>query len=218
MSRTRLWLALSFVAVAGIALAHPHVVRQITLPLQKGELKVKYFTVPYDAKALEGLPVGLFWHLGFAGLDVKDEALTAGQTSIPAGSYHLFARAEKDNKWSLVIVPQGPGQAIAMSAYQIINTKDEAKRQELLKKAEEMAKGMIVLPTEFTKGGEKGEHLRIGVEDLGLNFGERQGGAAPDKPLGRDLLLRVDFGELHGTVALSEPMGDASATKESGGK
>jgi hypothetical protein len=60
--------------------------------------------------------------------------------------------------------------------------------------------------------------LPLSPRNLGLNFGERQGAAAPDKPLGRDLLLRVDFGELHGTVALSEPMGDAAATKDAGGK
>jgi hypothetical protein len=56
----------------------------------------------------------------------------------------------------------------------------------------------------------------LSPRDLGLNFGERQGAAAPDKPLGRDLLLRVDFGDLHGTVALSEPMGDAAVTKDAG--
>jgi hypothetical protein len=60
--------------------------------------------------------------------------------------------------------------------------------------------------------------LSLSPRDLGLNFGERQGAAAPDKPLGRDLLLRVDFGDLHGTVALSEPMADAAAKKDAGGK
>ena len=53
---------------------------------------------------------------------------------------------------------------------------------------------------------------------MGHNFGERQGAAVPDKPLGRDLLLRVASGDLHGTVALSEPMADAAAKKDAGGK
>ncbi|MBI1850847.1 MAG: hypothetical protein HYR85_10935 [Planctomycetes bacterium] len=218
MKSKMLCFGLLIVSVAGLAIAHPHVVRQIQLPLQKGQLEVKYFTVPYDAKTLEGLPTGLYWHLGFANFKVMDEPLNAGATSVAPGSYRLFAHSEKDQKWSLVLISEANGQKLAMTTFGMLAAKDEAKKKELMKTCDDLAQGMIVLPTAFTKGGDKTEHLRIGVEDLGQNFGDFQGpGAGSSKSLGHDFMLRVDFGDLHGTVALSEPAPEG-AKKESGGK
>ena len=69
------------------------------------------------------------------------------------------------------------------------------------------AAGKIPLKTEYHRGGGvKTEHLAITVEDLGQNFGElQQGGKPGTKSLGRDFVLHVDFGDLHGSVSFAEP-------------
>ena len=100
------------------------------------------------------------------------------------------------------------------------DAKDEAKRQEIVKQCEGLAQGKIVLPTRFERGGASTEHLRLRMtlEDEGVNYGElQQGGKPADKPIGRDFTLHVDFGDLHGSVAFSEPMGE-TGPKESGSR
>src|SRR5262245_33497307 len=150
--------------LAGTALAHPHVVRQITLPLQSGQLEVKYFTLPYDAKTLEGIPEGFFWHLGFATLKVSGP-VTAGGEAVKAGSYHLFTRLGAGGKWSIVLLPEGSGRTLVGAGFQLLQEKDEAKRKTLLDQMQGLASGMTTLPTDFSKGSGSNEHLRITVED-----------------------------------------------------
>ena len=217
MKLSALCLGLSLVAVAGVATAHPHVVRKLTLPLQSGQVEVNYFSLPFNAKHLEIVPEGMYWHLGFATMKVTGKVTASGQ-AIATGKYHLFAHAEKDRKWSLVLVPEGSGQTIAITSFQIMQETDEAKRKDLVKETEGLAQGKIVLPTRFEKGGATTEHLRMTLEDEGVNYGELGPAGKPgDKAIGRDFALHVDFGDLHGSVAFSEPMGDAAA-KESGSK
>ncbi len=207
---------LSLIAVAAVATAHPHVVRRIQVPLESGQMEVRYFTVPFNAAHIDKVPEGMFWHLGFATLSVKGNVATGGRPVV-AGKYHLFAHAEKDRNWSLVIIPEGSGNTIASTSFAIMAATDDAKKKQLVKECEELAKGMIVLPTTFEKGGATVEHLRMTVEDEGANFGElQQSGKPGDKALGRDFTLHVDFGDLHGTVAFTETMGEAAAKAPGG--
>jgi hypothetical protein len=145
--------------------------------------------------------------LGFASVEIDGAVTTSanGQKVAP-GKYHLVAQQGAEKKWSLALVPQGSGGTIAAIGREAFAEKDEAKRAALVEKMNGAAAGKVALATEYRRGGSAPiEHLSISIEDLGQNFGElRQGGKPGDKSLGRDFILHVDFGELHGSVAFAE--------------
>lgn len=193
-------------ALAATAVAHPHVTRKIEVALTPGKVLVQYFTVPYNEAHIGAVPTDFLWHLGFASVEIEG-TVTAGGAKIAPGKYHLLAQQAAEKKWTLALVPQGSGGTIAAIGREAFAEKDEAKRKALVEKMVGAAAGKIALATEYVRGGAAPtEHLSITVEDRGHDFGElRQGGKAGDKSLGREFVLHVDFGELHGSVVFSEP-------------
>lgn len=208
--RTRYRKALASLSIAAVAaataLAHPHVTRRIEVGLTPGKVVVQYFTVPYNEAHLGSLPTDFLWHLGFASVEI-DGAVTAGGSKIAPGKYHLLAQQLAEKKWSLALVPQGSGGTIAAIGREALAEKDEAKRKALIEKMTGAAAGKIALATDYVRGGAAPkEHLSITVEDRGHDLGElRQGGKPGEKSLGREFVLHVDFGDLHGSVVFAEP-------------
>lgn len=103
--RSVLAASLVVVCLAGTMLAHPHFSKTVTAAVKGLELKLTYFTLPYNAKHLEGIKEGFVFHCGRAKLNVAGE-MTVGSAKLVAGTYLLRAKAKSADEWSLVLIPE----------------------------------------------------------------------------------------------------------------
>jgi hypothetical protein len=69
------------------------------------ELKLTYFTLPYNSKHLEGIKEGFVFHCGRAKLNIAGE-MTVGSAKLAAGTYLLRAKAKSADEWTLVLIPE----------------------------------------------------------------------------------------------------------------
>lgn len=97
--------SLSLVCLAGTMLAHPHFNKTVTAAVKGLELKLTYFTLPYNAKHLEGIKEGFVFHCGRAKLNIAGE-MTVGSAKLAAGTYLLRAKAKSADEWTLVLIPE----------------------------------------------------------------------------------------------------------------
>jgi hypothetical protein len=131
--RTVLAAALLLVCLAATMLAHPHFNKTVTAAVKGLELKLTYYTLPYNAKHLEGIKEGFVFHCGRAKLNVAGE-MTVGSAKLGAGSYLLRAKAKSADEWTLVLIPEaqaGDPQNPDISKGIALETKSFAKQSEL---------------------------------------------------------------------------------------
>ena len=79
-----LTVSLMVVCLAGTMIAHPHFNKTVTASVKGLELKLTYFTLPYNAKHLEGIKEGFVFHCGRAKLNVAGE-MTVGKRQVGGG-------------------------------------------------------------------------------------------------------------------------------------
>ena len=131
--RLVLTVGLLLACLAGTMVAHPHFNKTVTAAVKGLELKLTYYTLPYNAKHLEGIKEGFVFHCGRAKLNVAGE-MTVGSTKLGAGSYHVRAKARSADKWTLVLIPEaqaGDPQNPDISKGIAVETKSFAKQSEL---------------------------------------------------------------------------------------
>ena len=133
--KKRTVLAASFLVVCLVATmaAHPHFNKTVTAAVKGLELKLTYFTLPYNAKHLEGIKEGFVFHCGRATLNVAGE-MTVGSTKFGAGTYQLRAKAKSADEWTLVLIPEaqaGDPQKPDISKGIALETKSFVKQYEL---------------------------------------------------------------------------------------
>lgn len=124
-------LQLVFLAVT--TLAHPHFNKTVTAAVKGLELKLTYFTLPYNAKHLEGIKEGFVFHCGRAKLSVAGQ-MTVGGTKLEAGTYLLRAKAKSADEWTLVLIPEaqaGDPQNPDISKGVALDTKSFTRQAEL---------------------------------------------------------------------------------------
>jgi len=131
--RTVLAASMVLVCLAGTMIAHPHFNKTVTAAVKGLELKLTYYTLPYNAKHLEGIKEGFVFHCGQAKLNVAGE-MTVGTTKLGAGSYLLRAKAKSADEWTLVLIPEaqaGNPQNPDISKGIALETKSFLKQSEL---------------------------------------------------------------------------------------
>lgn|SRR5262245_1032708 len=131
--RTLLTAGILLVCLAASTVAHPHFNKTVTASVKGLELKLTYYTLPYNAKHLEGIKEGFVFHCGRAKLNVVGD-MTVGSTKLGTGTYLLRARAKSADEWTLVLIPEaqaGDAQNPDMSKGISLETKSFAKQSEL---------------------------------------------------------------------------------------
>ena len=103
--RMALAASLVLVCVAGTMVAHPHFNKTVTAAVKGLELKLTYFTLPYNAKHLEDIQEGFVFHCGRAKLNVVGD-MTVGSARLGTGTYLLRAKANSADEWTLVLIPE----------------------------------------------------------------------------------------------------------------
>ena len=74
MKKTTVFVAnLLLVCLAATMVAHPHFNKTVTAAMKGLELKLTYYTLPYNAKHLEGIKEGFVFHCGRAKLNVAGD-------------------------------------------------------------------------------------------------------------------------------------------------
>lgn len=134
MKKTTVLVAsLVLVCLASTMVAHPHFNKSVTASVKGLELKLTYYTLPYNAKHLEGIKEGFVFHCGRAKLNVAGE-ITMGSTKLGTGTYLLRAKAKSADEWTLVLIPEaqaGDPQNPDVSKGIALETRSFTKQSEL---------------------------------------------------------------------------------------
>lgn len=93
------------VLLVGALAAHPHFNKVVSAQVKGLDLKLSYYTLPYNAKHLEGIKEGFVFHCGRAELVVTGE-MNVGSTKVVSGSYLLRAKAKSADNWTLLLIPK----------------------------------------------------------------------------------------------------------------
>jgi len=131
--RTVLAASLLLVCLAGTMVAHPHFNKTVTAAVKGLELKLTYYTLPYNPKHLEGIKEGFVFHCGRAKLNVAGE-ITVGSSKLAPGAYLLRAKAKSADEWTLVLIPEaqaGDPQNPDVSKGIALETRSFTKQSEL---------------------------------------------------------------------------------------
>jgi hypothetical protein len=131
--RTVLTASLLLVCLARTMSPHPHFNKTVTAAVKGLELKLTYYTLPYNAKHLEGIKEGFVFHCGRAKLNIAGE-MTVGSTKLRGGTYLLRAKAKSADEWTLVLIPEaeaGDPQKPDMTKGVALDTKSFTKQSEL---------------------------------------------------------------------------------------
>ncbi len=97
--------AVLVVLLVGALTAHPHFNKTVSASVKGLDLKLIYYTLPYNAKHLEGIKEGFVFHCGRAELVVTGD-MTIGSTKVAPGNYLLRAKARSADDWTLVLIPK----------------------------------------------------------------------------------------------------------------
>ena len=93
--------------LAGLVLSHPHIRKTVGASAQGVQLKLSYFTLPYNAEHMADVQEGFVFHCGRATLEINGEIESAGVT-VSTGQYDLRAKAVTADEWTLLLVPKAP--------------------------------------------------------------------------------------------------------------
>ncbi len=92
-------------ALAGGVLAHPHFNKSVEISMTGLDLKLSYFTLPYNPERLEGIKEGFVFHCGNAALTVTGEIMVGGKKLLE-GRYFVRAKAVSADEWTLILIPE----------------------------------------------------------------------------------------------------------------
>jgi hypothetical protein len=193
-----LGLAVAFGASTPTKL-HPHVPKVLKVGLSDGQATLRYFTVPFNSKHLENLQPGFNWHAGFASLQTE-RALELGDQTLAPGNYK-FNFVKQKNGWA--------AEFVAMEIATLRGQIQRAKRggnpeqvQELEDKLGLLLKDQppVLAPFTMFQAGDE-EHLRMVVMHEGFTAKTR---TDPTPVSGAAFTLQMDFGNLHGRLAMVE--------------
>lgn len=111
-------------ALTGLLVAHPHIRKTVGASTKGAQLKLSYFTIPYNAEHMANIKKGFIFHCGRATLEISGEIESAG-VKISTGQYDIRAKAITADKWTLLLIPkssegsegqQGPNQEISLES------------------------------------------------------------------------------------------------------
>lgn len=110
--------------LAGLILSHPHIRKTVGASAQGVQLKLSYFTLPYNAEHMADVKEGFVFHCGRATLEISGEIQSAG-AKVSTGQYELWAKAVTADEWTLLLIPkaskgsegqQGPSREISLES------------------------------------------------------------------------------------------------------
>ena len=93
--------------LAGLVLAHPHIRKTVGANAQGVQLKLSYFTLPYNAEHMADVKEGFVFHCGRATLEIDGEIEISG-VKVSTGQYDLRAKAVTADEWTLMLIPKAP--------------------------------------------------------------------------------------------------------------
>ena len=93
--------------LAGLILAHPHIRKTVGASAQGVQLKLSYFTLPYNAEHMADVEEGFVFHCGRATLEISGEIEISG-VKVSTGQYDVRAKALTADEWTLLLVPKVP--------------------------------------------------------------------------------------------------------------
>ena len=95
------------VTLTALVLSHPHIRKTVGASAEGVQLKLSYFTLPYNAEHLAEIKEGFVFHCGRATLEISGTVESAG-VKVSTGQYDLRAKAESADKWTLLLIPKAP--------------------------------------------------------------------------------------------------------------
>lgn len=93
--------------LAGLVLSHPHIRKTVGASAEGAQLKLSYFTLPYNAEHMADVKEGFVFHCGRATLEINGEIESAG-VKVSTGQYDLRAKAVSADEWTLLLIPKAP--------------------------------------------------------------------------------------------------------------
>jgi hypothetical protein len=91
--------------LAGLTLSHPHLRKTVGATAQGVQLKLSYFTLPYNPEHMSEVTEGFVFHCGRATLDVSGEVESEG-VKLTTGQYLVRAKASSADEWTLLLIPK----------------------------------------------------------------------------------------------------------------
>ena len=93
--------------LAGLILAHPHIRKTVGASAQGVQLKLSYFTLPYNAEHMADVEEGFVFHCGRATLEISGEIESSG-VKVSTGQYDVRAKAPYRRRMDPAAHSQGP--------------------------------------------------------------------------------------------------------------
>ena len=93
--------------LAGLILPHPHIRKTVGASAQGVQLKLSYFTLPYNAEHMADVEEGFVFHCGRATLEISGEIESSG-VKVSTGQYDVRAKALTADEWTLLLIPKAP--------------------------------------------------------------------------------------------------------------
>ena len=106
MRKLGLSVALLF-TLSALVLSHPHIRKTVGASAEGVQLKLSYFTLPYNAEHMAGVKEGFVFHCGRATLEISGAVESAGM-KVSTGQYDLRAKAVTADEWTLLLIPKAP--------------------------------------------------------------------------------------------------------------
>lgn len=104
----KLALSVAFLCtLSALVLSHPHIRKTVGASAPGVQLKLSYFTLPYNAEHLAEVKEGFVFHCGRATLEISGTVESAGM-KVSTGQYDLRAKAVTADKWTLLLIPKAP--------------------------------------------------------------------------------------------------------------
>lgn len=91
--------------LAGLTVSHPHLQKTVAASAQGVQLKLTYFTLPYNSEHLTDIEEGFVFHCGRATLDISGEIESEG-VKLSTGQYLVRAKAGSADEWTLLLIPK----------------------------------------------------------------------------------------------------------------
>ncbi len=112
--------------LAGLTASHPHIQKTVAASAQGLQLKLTYFTLPYNSEHLTDIKEGFVFHCGRATLEISGEIESEG-VKLLAGQYLVRAKASSADEWTLLLIPETPaGSRIPHDFSQAISLKSRS--------------------------------------------------------------------------------------------
>lgn len=91
--------------LTALVLSHPHIRKTVGASAEGVQLKLSYFTLPYNAEHMADVKEGFVFHCGRATLEISGAVESAG-VKVLTGQYDLRAKAVTADEWTLLLLPK----------------------------------------------------------------------------------------------------------------